>query len=251
MHSYCENATIFHKTASPKKYPTMPLANNLPARATKGEETRAAILKAALRHASVAGYDALTIGVLAEQTGMSKSGLFAHFGSKEELQIATLDEAVRRFNESAFMPALSAPRGLKRLIALFDNWLAWTARAELAACPMMVASTEFDDQEGAMRDAVVEHMQRLHQAMVKSVEMAMQTGEFDSDTDAEQFAFELFGIISTCYRSRSLFRDKDANVRAKRAFDRLISSALNQNTAVEKPKRQLKSKPRTKSSTAK
>lgn len=226
-------------------------AAKLTGKVTKGEETRAVILKAALRHASVAGYDALTIGVLAEQTGMSKSGLFAHFGSKEELQIATLDEAVRRFNEAAFMPALSAPRGLKRLMALFDNWLAWTARADLAACPMMVASTEFDDQEGAMREAVVEHMQRLHQAMVKSVEMAVETGEFARDTDAEQFAFELFGIISTCYRSRSLFRDKDANVRARRAFDRLVSSSLNQNAFVEKPTRQVKLQPRAKSSLAK
>ena len=102
-----------------------------------------------------------------------------------------------------------------------------------------------------MRDAVVEHMQRLHQAMVKSVEMAIQTNEFAADTDAEQFAFELFGIISTCYRSRSLFRDKDANIRAKRAFDRLVSSALKQNAAVKKPSRIAKTKPRTKSSAAK
>jgi AcrR family transcriptional regulator len=201
----------------------MPSPNPRP---TKGEETRAAILKAALSHASIAGYSALTIGVLAEQTGMSKSGLFAHFGSKEELQIATLDEAVRRFNEAAFIPALSAPRGLKRLIALFDNWLAWTARAQLAACPMMVASTEFDDQEGPMRDAVVEHMQRLEHGIVKAVDMAIQNGEFSADTDAEQFAFELFGIVATCYRSRSLFRDPQANVRAKRAFERLIEGAL-------------------------
>ncbi len=221
--------------------------NASPSKVTKGEETRAVILKAALRHASVAGYDALTIGVLAEQTGMSKSGLFAHFGSKEELQIATLDEAVRRFNEAAFLPALSVPRGLKRLIALFDNWLAWTARADLAACPMMVASTEFDDQEGAMREAVVEHMQRLHHSLVKSVEIAMQTGEFGPDTDAEQFAFEVFGIVSSCYRSRSLFRDKDANIRAKRAFDRLVSSSI----FVEKPNRQSKTKSRRKSSAAK
>ncbi len=191
----------------------------------KGEETRAVILKTALRHASMAGYHALTIGVLAKHTGMSKSGLFAHFGSKEELQIATLDEAVRRFNEAAFMPALSAPRGLKRLSALFDNWLAWTARADLSACPMMVASTEFDDREGAMRDAVVEHMQRLHQSLVKSVEMTIQSGEFAADTDSEQFAFEVFGVISSCYRSRSLFRDKDANIRARRAFDRLVADA--------------------------
>lgn len=124
------------------------------------------------------------------------------------------------------MPALSAPRGLKRLSALFDNWLAWTGRADLSACPMMVASTEFDDREGAMRDAVVEHMQRLHQGLVKSVEMTILTGEFAADTDSEQFAFEIFGVISSCYRSRSLFRDKDANTRARRAFDRLIADAV-------------------------
>jgi AcrR family transcriptional regulator len=202
----------------------MPRATPIPQ--TKGEGTRATILKAALTHASVAGYGALTIGILAEQTGMSKSGLFAHFGSKEELQIATLDEAVRRFNEAAFMPALSAPRGVKRLLALFDNWVAWTSRSELVACPIMVAATEFDDQEGLMRDAVVEHMQRLHQSLIKSVEMTVQVGDFAEDTDAEQFAFEVFGIISTCYRSRNLFRDPQANVRAKRAFDRLVTSAL-------------------------
>ena len=90
---------------------------------TKGEETRALILKAALQHASTHGFDALTIGSLAEKTGMSKSGLFAHFGSKEELQIATLDEGVRRFNQVTTLPALAFPRGLKRLMAMCENWV--------------------------------------------------------------------------------------------------------------------------------
>ena len=193
---------------------------------SKGEETRAVILNAALRHASVAGYGALTIGVLAEQTGMSKSGLFAHFGSKEELQIATLDEGVRRFNQFAFVPALATPRGLKRITALFDNWLEWTRRSDLAACPLMAASIEFDDCEGLVREAVVVHMKRLHEGIIKAVEMAVSNGEFTHDTDCEQFAFELFGIISSCYRSRNLFRDQNANVLAKRAFDRLVASAI-------------------------
>jgi AcrR family transcriptional regulator len=193
---------------------------------SKGEETRAAILREAVRHASSEGYAALTIGTLAEKTGLSKSGLFAHFGSKEELQIATLDEAVRNFNELAFFPALQAPRGLNRLIALFDNWLTWTGHGKLAACPMMIASHEFDDTEGAMRDAVVHHMQNLHRACVRSAQMCIDSGEFAAETDADQFAFELFGIIATCYRARTLFRAKDANVRAKRAFDRLVQSCL-------------------------
>ena len=107
---------------------------------SKGEDTRALILEAAVQHAGVNGFDALTIGGLAEQTGLSKSGLFAHFGSKEELQIATLDEAVRRYNEVVFMPALKAPRGLQRLSAIFDNWLQWLERGGLKACPMIAAN---------------------------------------------------------------------------------------------------------------
>ena len=193
---------------------------------SKGEETRALILEAAVQHAGVHGFDALTIGLLAEQTGLSKSGLFAHFGSKEELQIATLDEAVRRYNEVAFMPALKVPRGLQRLSLMFDNWLQWIERSGLRACPMIAANTEFDDRPGPMRDAVVKHMKRQHHEMMRCVEMAKDTGEFSTDTDPEQFAFELFGIVSSCYRSRSLFQDANANVRARKAFDRLTASNL-------------------------
>ena len=195
-------------------------------RASKGEETRSAILKAALKHASTEGFEAITIGSLAEKTGMSKSGLFAHFGSKEELQIATLDEAIRRFNEVTILPALSAPRGLKRLNAMCDNWLMWTTRCDLTGCPMMTAITEFDDRPGAVRDALLKHMQRMQDSLVKSIQMTVDTGEFAADTDPEQLAFEFFGILASCYRSRNLFRSEDANVRARKAFDRLFASAL-------------------------
>lgn len=200
--------------------------SSLQTKPSKGEETRAAILDAAVRHAGVAGFDALTIGTLATQTGLSKSGLFAHFGSKEELQIATLDEAVRRYTEVAFMPSLKAPRGLKRLTAMFENWLHWTESCGLKACPMMSASTEFDDKPGAMRDAIAQHMQRLNQEIMRSVQVAIETGELKTDTDPEQFAFELFGIIASCYRSRNLFKDGNANLRAQQAFKRLLASSL-------------------------
>ncbi|MEQ1517992.1 MAG: TetR/AcrR family transcriptional regulator, partial [Usitatibacteraceae bacterium] len=183
-------------------------------------------LEAAVQHAGVRGFEALTIGGLAEQTGLSKSGLFAHFGSKEELQIATLDEAVRRYNEVAFLPAMKVARGLRRLTAVFDNWLQWIERSGLKACPMISANTEFDDRPGPMRDAVVQHMQRMHQEIMRGVQMTIDTGEFAIGTDPDQFAFELFGIISSCYRSRSLFEDAKANVRARKAFDRLIASCL-------------------------
>jgi AcrR family transcriptional regulator len=108
---------------------------------TKGENTRFAILAAAVEQASAAGFESLTIGTLAEKTGMSKSGLFAHFGSKLELQMAALDEAARQFTEAVFLPAMKAPRGLRRFQALFENWITWPQRASLpGGCPIDAAS---------------------------------------------------------------------------------------------------------------
>src|SRR5260221_697096 len=98
-------------------------------RPTKGEETRAQILAAAVDQASFGGFESLTIGTLAEKTGMSKSGLFAHFGSKLDLQIAALDESARQFTAAVFMPALKAPRGVRRLRALIDHWITWPQRS--------------------------------------------------------------------------------------------------------------------------
>ncbi len=194
------------------------------AKLSKGEVTRAAILDEAVSIAAVDGFEALTIGSLAEKAGMSKSGLFAHFGSKTDLQIATLDEAVRRYREFSFLPALKAPRGLKRLIALFENWLLWVERSNLKACPMMSALGEFDDRPGPMRDALHQHMLHMNDEIKRSVQMTIDTGEFAGETDCEQFAFELFGIIATSYRARNLFQDKLANQRARVAFDRLIKA---------------------------
>jgi AcrR family transcriptional regulator len=192
---------------------------------SKGELTRAIILQAALQQASVSGFESLTIGTLAEQTGLSKSGLFAHFGSKEELQLAALDESVARFNQLAFIPALAAPRGLPRMRALFQNWLDWTSAGELVTCPLMAASAEFDRRDGAMRDAVERHLRRLNIECMKMIDLAKQTGDFVPNTDTEQMAFELFGIIASCNRARNLFRDKLATKRALIAFERLVTSA--------------------------
>ena len=192
----------------------------------KGAVTRAIILQAALQQASVSGFESLTIGTLAEQAGLSKSGLFAHFGSKEELQLAALDESVALFNAFAFVPALAAPRGLPRLRALFENWLKWTASAQLATCPLMAASAEFDRRDGAMRVAVEKHLRRLNIEFMKMIDMTIQTGDFAADTDTAQMAFEFFGIVGGCIRARNLFRDPDASHRATVAFERLVASAM-------------------------
>jgi AcrR family transcriptional regulator len=195
-------------------------------RHTKGEETRSAILSVAVEQASAYGFESLTIGGLAEKTGLSKSGLFAHFGSKLDLQIAALDEAARQFTEAVFMPAMKAPRGLKRLKALFENWITWPQRASLpGGCPIDAASREYNHQPGPMRDAVLERQKLLDRELTKGVQMAIDTGELAKDTDPGQFVYDLLGIILSFYRTELLLGEEAAR-RARVAFDRLISQPV-------------------------
>jgi AcrR family transcriptional regulator len=191
---------------------------------TKGEETRSQILSAAVEQASSAGFESLTIGTLAEKTGMSKSGLFAHFGSKLELQIASLDECARQFTEAVFLPSLKAPRGVKRLRALFENWITWPQRAKLpGGCPIDAATREYDHQPGPMRDAVLERQRLLDRELTKAVQLAIDAGEFSPDTDPAQVAFEFVGLVLIFYRSESVLGTEEAHVRALTAFDRLLA----------------------------
>lgn len=192
---------------------------------TKGEETRAQILDAAVQMAAEGGFEALTIGSLAEKTGLSKSGLFAHFGSKLDLQIATLDEAARRFTEAVFQPALKAPRGLKRLGALFEGWIDWPGRASLKGCPLNSASEEYNHQPGPMRDAVIDRQRLLERELAKAAKMAVDAGELETETDTMQIAFEMVGIVLSYYRCEQLLGHDVARQRAMKAYARLIDSA--------------------------
>jgi len=190
---------------------------------TKGEETRAQILAAAVEQASRSGFESLTIGTLAEKTGMSKSGLFAHFGSKTDLQIAALDESARRFTETVFLPALKAPRGVKRLRALFENWLVWTRSVNLpGGCPIDAASREYDHRPGPMRDAVIERQRLFCRELAKAVQMAIDTGELKRSTDPHQVVFEFFALVLGFYRTELLFDTEQAIKRARLAFDRML-----------------------------
>ena len=191
---------------------------------SKGEHTRAAILDVALAQASEGGFESLTIGSLAERAGMSKSGLFAHFGSREELQVAAIEAAAARFTETVFLPALKARRGLPRLRALFDHWLDWTVRGGLThGCPMQAAAVEFDDRPGPVRDAVVEHFARLEREMGRAVELAVGQGHLRADLDVGQFVFDMLGIIFAYHHGARLFdvaRAECAGARRFRATDR-------------------------------
>jgi AcrR family transcriptional regulator len=192
---------------------------------TKGEETRAQILAAAVEQASAAGFESLTIGSLAERTGLSKSGLFAHFGSKLDLQVAALDEAARLYTEAVFLPALKAPRGLKRLRALFDLWLAWPQNARLpGGCPIDSALREYDHRPGPMREAIVQRQRQLDRAVSKAVALAVETGELARDTDCDLVAFELMGLVMSFYRAQHMLGAAPAARRARAAFNRLVQS---------------------------
>ena len=189
----------------------------------KGEQTRTLILNEAMSLASRVGLEGLSIGSLAERLEMSKSGLFAHFGSKLELQIASLDECARQFTEAVFLPALKAPRGVKRLQALFENWITWPQRAKLpGGCPIDAAGREYDHQPGPMRDAVLERQRLLDRELTKAVQLAIDAGEFAPDTDATQVAFEFVGLVLIFYRSESVLGTDEAHQRARKAFDRLL-----------------------------
>jgi len=189
----------------------------------KGEETRQAILEQAIALASEVGVSGLSIGALADKAGMSKSGLFAHFGSKEEMQLAVLRAAQERFAEFAFKPALKERRGLPRLRALMTNWLNCTEKARLpGACPLNSAANEFDDQPGPVRDAVAAGLADGRRMLANAVRLAVEAGDLREDTDVDQFVFELVGIELAAMQSQRLFRDKQAIPRALGAFERLV-----------------------------
>jgi len=193
---------------------------------TKGEDTRSAILAAAVEQASVGGFESLTIGTLAEKTGMSKSGLFAHFGSKLDLQMAALDEAARQFTEAVFLPAMKAPRGLKRLRALFEGWISWPQRASMpGGCPIDAAGREYQHQRGhPMHDAVLDRQRTLDRELAKTVLLAVEAGELAKGLDPRQVAFELLGIIFAFYRTELVLGSAEASERARASFDRLVEA---------------------------
>jgi AcrR family transcriptional regulator len=192
----------------------------------KGERTRDAILTEAVALASQVGLEGLSIGTLSERLGMSKSGLFAHFGSKEDLQLQTLKQGQSRFAETVFLPALNQSRGLPRLRALFDNWLGWVRQSSEfpGGCLILAASIEYDDRPGAVRDALVAGQRELRGAIAKSIRMAIDEGHLHADADPWQLTFELFGIVLATHHDHRLLGDARALDRARAAFERLVAA---------------------------
>lgn len=189
----------------------------------KGDETRAAVLDRAVEAARRVGLSGLTIGSLAEQAELSKSGLFAHFRSKEALQLQVLEHARARFEEVVARPALRAPRGEPRLRALFDRWLSWDSVP--GGCPFVAAATEFDDRPGAVRDQLVQGQRDLFDMISAVVRTGIAEGHFRDDADPDQFAQDFHGVILARHHTLRLLGDERADSRAERAFEALLAAA--------------------------
>ena len=193
---------------------------------SKGAATRDRIIERALRTASVEGLEGISLGRLASDVGMSKSGLFAHFESKEALQLDVLAAAAEKFTEVVVRPAFEAPRGEPRVRALFEHWLHWERNESLpGGCVFMHAIAELDDRPGPARDSLVDWQQQWLDALAKAARIAVNEGHFHAGVDAELFAFQQYGLVMAYYHARRLFNDPQAEDRVRRAFDALVTAA--------------------------
>ena len=194
-------------------------------RPSKGTQTRERILDAALAVASREGLEGLTIGLLAEALDMSKSGVFAHFGSREELQIAVIDEYARRFMDAVFYPAIHLPRGLPRLRAMFENWLYRVQHVEIPnGCVFISGAVEFDDREGPVRDRMVLVTRGWQREMLIAARQAIAEGHLRADCEPEQLVFELYGFMLSLHHDARLLREPRAAERARVSFVRAVQS---------------------------
>ena len=193
---------------------------------SKGVETREAVLREALAQSSQVGLRGITIGGLADSMGMSKSGLFAHFGSKEGLQSAVMDYAADHFTQLVIRPALKEPRGEPRLRRLFERWLGWGGYADYAlpgGCIFISVASEFDDApDTPVRAKVVQTERDLLDTIETIVRGGIADGQFREDADPAAFAHDLLAIVLGYNFSARLMRDDAAVTRAQDAFERLL-----------------------------
>lgn len=189
----------------------------------KGQQTKAAIVDAALGLATQIGLEGLSIGALAEVMRMSKSGVFAHFGSREELQISVIREYFTRFEEEVFYPALKEPQGLPRVQALFGNWMKRVAVELQSGCIFISGAVEFDDRPGPVRDALATSVQTWLAAMHRAVVLAKQAGHLRQDADERQIAFEIHGLILALHYEARFLKTPGAMERTLQAFQSILA----------------------------
>jgi AcrR family transcriptional regulator len=188
----------------------------------KGEETKQSILLHAARLASRIGLEAMTIGHLAEDLAMSKSGLFAHFGSKETLQLEVLEFTAQMFLEEVVRPAFQEEPGLPRIRALFEHWLRWAETNFEGGCPYVQATVEFDDRPGPVRDLLEVRQREWLEGLAESARRAKMAGHFGEDLDPDQFAFEFYSLLLGYHHAARMLHDPQAEARVRRAVDQLL-----------------------------
>lgn len=188
----------------------------------KGQQTKATLIEAALGLATQIGLEGLSIGAIAEVTRMSKSGVFAHFGSREELQISVIREYFSRFEQEIFYPALQAERGLPRVRALFGNWMKRVAVEIQSGCIFISGAVEFDDRPGPVRDALASSVQTWLQALNRAIEQAQESGELDPAAQPDQIAFEIHGLILALHYEARFLKNPASLQRANTAFANIL-----------------------------
>ncbi len=190
----------------------------------KGGQTKSLILESALKLVSVEGLGAVSIGRLAKSVGLSKSGLFAHFKSKDALQEEVLEHASKEFIANVVRPALKKPQGIPRLQAMFDNWLRWASAGRLpGGCIFVGAAVELDDKPGPLREFLVKTQKDWTTTLATAVDLAIQQGHLPKSTSPEQLAFELYGIMMSYHLYKRLLGDRQARAKARAACTRLLS----------------------------
>jgi AcrR family transcriptional regulator len=197
----------------------------------KGEMTRAAILDEALQLASRDGLEGLTIGVLADRMNMSKSGVFAHFGSREDLQMEVIKLYHQRFEQEVFFPSVKEPRGLPRLVAMFERWVKRVSVEIASGCIYISGAVEYDDRPGPIREQLVAMVQAWQNALLRCVQQAIDCGHLEPDTDAQQLVYEMYGLILALHHDARFLRIPGATDRARRGFERLIENYRNPNNS--------------------
>jgi AcrR family transcriptional regulator len=188
---------------------------------TKGEDTKLKILEIGLDMASQVGLESVTIGALAKATRMSKSGLFAHFQSKENLQNDILRYAGQLFSEGVVVPALRTDAGIPRIRALVRNWVEWTSRLS-GGCIFVQASNDFKDRPGTVRDFLMLQQEAWIDCLRRIAQSAVRAGDFRKDIDLDQFAFEMYSLLLGFHLYYTLLKNEDIEQRQQAALEALI-----------------------------
>jgi AcrR family transcriptional regulator len=190
---------------------------------TKGKDTKNMVLEAGLDMASQLGLECVTIGNLAKATNLSKSGLFAHFQSKENLQVEILNHAARAFSEGVIIPALKTKAGIPRIRALVDNWIQWTSELT-GGCIFVTASADFTDRPGRVRDVLLNQQKEWIDCLKRIAQSAVAVGDFRKDIDDDQFAFDLYSLLLGFHLYFNLLDDVEIRKRQEAALTRIINS---------------------------